>query len=107
MELTGKCAEKFKEWAKDKGIEKFNSKDYSLNVAKVIYNAILIEFFDSIGIIVLPQYSLGNWWFEIKDISHIPTKRHIQVEDSELITKSYNLAIKKANEIYNLGHGRK
>lgn len=109
MELTGKCAESFKEWSKGKGIENFNTKVYSLNLAKSIYNAILIDFFDSVGIFIFSD-NLTNcidgtkqghpnmWQCFIKET--YKNKKRVGLWFDDRNTAFFN-GFKKANEIYN------
>lgn len=98
MKLTGKCAEAFKEWSKDKGIDVFYAKDYSLNTAKTIHNSILIDFFDSVGIYIITVPNFG-WGFEI----YIDSEVEPIVLNCDYNTRieSTNAAIVITNEIFN------
>jgi len=100
--LNGKCLLAFFEWQQNKGYENFNPKKYSLDIAKAMSNAILIEFFDSVGIKlgVIPNQRelIGHYVNAIIYDVYINFKLH-SVWSSR--TEATNEAIIKANELYN------
>lgn len=97
MILSGKCKEAFVEWSKDKGIDVFYAKDYSLNIAKTIHNAILIEFFDSVGIYIEIEYTNTD----IGIVFDVSVNKEWVGCTYETRQEAINAAIVKANEIFN------
>lgn len=83
MILTGKAKEDFFKWYKESGSEGINVKNYSLNIAHSITYAVIIDWFDSVGI-----------WDNIFYREY----RNTGFKNYSLATTE---AIKKANEIYN------
>jgi len=95
MKLTGKCLDAFKEWIKHKGLEKFYAKHYSLDISTAMYNAVLIDFFDSVGIRIGidPYYDMqGTYRANIEHCGFQSMYRNVAI----------GMAIEKANEIFNL-----
>ena len=64
--LTDKARNDCYYWAKEKGFDLYNAKDYPLDVAKSIFNAVLIEWFDSVGIYITSDYFELNKGFNKK-----------------------------------------
>jgi len=101
MKLTGKCFEDF--------LSFFNSKRRGTEVSlyqlpELFQNALIIEFFDSVGIYILIDMNGGYFHFIIKETnknSFGGLKKHWQDGESKTRVKSTNSAIEKANEIYN------
>src|SRR5690349_13960508 len=99
MKLTGECLEAFNEWKLNKGIENFYPKDYSLNIAKSIHNAIIIDFFDSVGIYIDCGYYENDKFcsgIENNKIRFVSTGTAHNTR-----TEASNAAIEKANFLYN------
>jgi len=84
MILTGECLEAFKFWVLNKGFEKFNAKEYSLDIAKAMTYAVIIEFFDSVGIEECNIRNILIYFLKFYKVSEATEK-----------------AIEKANEIFN------
>lgn len=87
MKLTGKCKETFGNQCEY---------DYSdiIKLPEIFQNALIIEFFDSVGIYVIISYGhiSNSWIYEVNGIAdNFFTSR----------TKATNAAIEKANEIFN------
>lgn len=76
MKLTGKCKEAFRKWFD----ENYNDYWTYYHTKPVILNALIIEFFDSVGLWEIQFY---------KAFFSLPYKEAI------------NAAIEKANEIFN------
>lgn len=98
MKLTGKCKEEFNEYYDEM---RWNLDDMDFkNLPESCQNAIIIEFFDSVGIYISIHYeTFGNHYFNA-----MVTRNHLTTNlrtDSISRTEATNAAIIKANEIYN------
>jgi len=110
MKLTGKCKIEFENWILNnksnhdsaRMIKIFNQKDLFvsyLGIGETFLNALIIEFFDSVGIkILIDTLHFQNWFF-YKIKNNINIIEDIIVYNSRI--KATNKAIIKANEIYN------
>ena len=88
MILNGKAKEDFKEWAYYSYVE--DSGDLAM-MRSTYRNALIIEWFDSVGIYVNITVTYGfNWNIEGLGCSDFNTRKEATEQ-----------AIKKANEIYN------
>ena len=98
MKLTGKCKEVFNEWQKNKGYENFKPKQYSLDIVIAMQNALIIEFFDSVGI-----YISLEWKYKYFEIGIIEIKNNITTSllENDNRLKATNEAIEKANDLFN------
>jgi len=99
MILTDKSKTDFLKWYFEKGNKKINSKEFSLDIAKVIQNALIIEWFDSVGIYLnIENLYYQSWWsFKVKNCP-VTYEEKIMVKTRSEATKK---AIEKSNEIYN------
>lgn len=98
MKLTGKCAEAYSKW--------FYEQDYvnkiydsKIDIIKQPFqNALIIDFFDIVGIYIIPTHNFG-WGFEIYiDIEVEPIVVNC---DYSTRNEATNKAIEKAVEIFN------
>lgn len=108
-QLTGKCKEDFEKWLKGNynqilhgtNIDTTYFYDMILlgNIKNIesIKNALIIEFFDSVGIYIEPRKYGSGWGFDLFGI----VKLIHEVELSKSRQEAQNKAIKKANQIYN------
>jgi len=92
--LTDKARNDCYYWAKEKGFDLYNAKDYPLDVAKSIFNAVLIEWFDSVGLIILIPKWVDKFYFKIENNYESDICYETRFEAT-------TEAILKANEIYN------
>lgn len=95
MILTGICKEKFLEWMRDKYS---NAYDVLNSINPIILNVLIIEFFDSVGIIInIVNQDLQRWfYYEIKTTERIQGFNLVRTRQEATIQ-----AIKQANDIYN------
>lgn len=100
MILTGKAKDDF---SQSYNMSNFN--DYS----ETLKNTLIIEWFDSVGIKILPCFGLSGWYCEVKDYNNkefgnykcfLVVKNQV-INDFETRQQATTEAIKKANEIYN------
>ena len=64
-----------------------------------IQNALIIEFFDSIEIIIQIHNVCDDWWFRVKSKTKtIKSEKYNEYKNRQQATKQ---AIKKANDLYN------
>jgi len=89
MKLTGKCREEFE--------YKYNMSNFN-ELDETLQNARLIEFFDSVGIYILPLWNKQYWYSDIRNEKYYLLSQ-TDYFDSRL--KATNAAIIKANQIYN------
>jgi len=90
MKLTGKCFDEFEAQNKGRG--------YFALLPESCQNALIIEFFDSVGIYVELLYFIdGNYFVSI--VYHNDGHNHIGDFDNR--TQATNEAIIKANDLYN------
>jgi hypothetical protein len=122
MILTDKCLEDFNKWISENHSETIITRDggdwghgwtTELSVDDIIdelpnnlQNALIIEFFDSVGITILLDTCGGYFYFVIKETlsnTHVSNcKKYFQEEDdSKTRNEATNHAIAKANKIYN------
>jgi len=100
--LNGKAKEDFLKWCEndDNGI----FSDESMNYANL---ALIIHWFDSVGIIILPQHGFKGYYNEIKNYNdksfgEFKTYLICGFEDNyKTRNEAVEKAIEKANEIYN------
>ncbi|WP_291076389.1 MULTISPECIES: hypothetical protein [unclassified Empedobacter] len=99
MILTGKCKEKFWEWYKNREGKTLTPKELELISEEVLQNALIIDFFDSVGIYIEIHYSsfLGNRFLCIVNTNENHKVTSFQNNRHQAIKK----AIKKANDLYN------
>lgn len=92
MILTGKCLEAFIEWKlNNKKLSTIEVLDFK-HLSNVSKYALIIEFFDSVGIYI-ELFKLENFIWAINDLYEESGYNNRQEATTE--------AIKKANEIYN------
>lgn len=99
MKLTGKCKENFDKWIKS---EMFYLGKEPLS--DLFISALIIDFFDSVGIHLFVEQNFKDWWFVINDRitpCDFGFRRYIQEDTSINREESYKKAIESANEIYN------
>lgn len=120
MILTDKCLKDFLEYLKNycceyeesnRGVFLWfgNETDLLHKDCKLFLNALIIEFFDSVGIIInVKRYvmPLGEveWYFIITGDNGAHLNNHVSEESRSVFDCRKNIteqAIKKANEIYN------
>jgi len=103
MKLTGKCKEDFLEWFKKSEkikLHKYEKVEIVFKIQNESYkNALIIEFFDSVGIKVLIDTLHFQNWFFYKIKNNINIIEDVIMYNSRI--KATNEAIIKANEIYN------
>lgn len=96
MNLTGIAKEDFNEWFKNKHTDKYTIKNLSLDLAKATTNAIIIEWFDSVGIyfehVRCDDGFLVEIWTQILELTTNRYATRNLASDGAII---------KANEIYN------
>lgn len=101
MILNGKCKEKFLEWMRDKYS---NAYDVLNSINPIISNALIIEFFDSVGIYISLNYvSFYDEFRNDKGFEAYVTNNGLSVKFRSLNSRQQatEQAIKKANDIYN------
>ena len=108
IQLNGKCKEKFlewywNEWFDDKERNYYEEKEIAVKALyttdTVFLNALIIEFFDSIEIIIQIHNVCDDWWFRVKSKTKtIKSEKYNEYKNRQQATIQ---AIKKANEIYN------
>lgn len=99
MILTGKARNDFNTWCMDKGFENFNPKDYSLDIAQAMSNAVLIMFFDSFKLTITITFAMDKTFD-----SFVAKENYEELQCSQFQKTRYEAtkkAIEKANEIYN------
>ena len=108
MILTGKAKEDFIEYYNNHSIKYLLSWTDFDDLPLVVKNALIIEWFDSVGIKTLHSYSLCGWYCELKDYNNKEFGNHKSfvvcknsVNDFDTRQEATDEAIKKANEIYN------
>jgi len=52
MKLTGECKKEYDKWRENKGLENFKVKQYSLDVVNAMIYGVLVDYFDSVLMIV-------------------------------------------------------
>jgi len=95
--LTGKCKEDFEKWFEIN----YPYKRYDLQI-ELYLNALIIEFFDSVGIYISVKCSFCScniWKYLVHEINFEDIELNILNFDSR--QQATNEAIKKANLIYN------
>jgi hypothetical protein len=103
--LQGKAKEEFEKWY----YKEDNDLLYNLDEIPDIYqNALIIEWFDSVGIKILPCYGLSGWYCEVKDFNNKEFGNYKcfivckdSVNDFDIRTEATTKAIEKAVEIFN------
>lgn len=110
MILIGKAKEDFEKWLNKEmyylGRHNFEDRDNNIeDLSDNFQNALIIEWFDSIGIyiIISPSDNPKNWFYTIlgEDILSPFYKMYQSLDDFENRQEALTEAIKKANEIYN------
>ena len=103
MILTDKCKEEFLDYyATSTAYYLLCNKEFD-ELPLIMQYALIIEFFDSVGILILPHYSAFGFYSEIKDYndkSFGEFKTYL-VCDYKIRTEATQSAITKANEIFN------
>jgi len=72
------------------------------NLSLTVQHALIIEFFDSVGICVLIERSSGGFWYLIKEEKEALYSVSTQETESETRQEASNSAIEKANQLFNL-----
>jgi len=101
MRLTGKCEIEFYKYSKNKGLENWNPKKYSLDVVIAMMFGVYLDFFYSKGIaleILIVEYG----WDENGTI-HECQVYYLGEPISDIIPypEAKEFLVKKANEIFN------
>lgn len=99
MELTGKCREEFYEWSKGKGLDNFNPKMFSLDVARAMVFGVYVDYFDSVGVFIEMNFLINGWFGRLVTLN--PIKNHL-TEEIPTRPQARQKAIEKANEIRNV-----
>ena len=110
MKLTGKCKIEFENWILNnksnhdstRMIKIFNQKDLFVSyvgIGETFLNALIIEFFDSVGVYISTDIDYNFRYFNYK----VETRKNVETIDYvyNSRTKAVNKAIEKANETYN------
>lgn len=104
MILTGKAKQDFEKWVKNN----YAFNDFPISCLKpTLLNALIIEWFDSVGIFIHPQRNcfkikFNHWYFIITDINGMHLNNFlIDKIDNDSRQEATTKAIEKANEIYN------
>lgn len=101
MNLNGKAKEKFLEWlSKTYDLIHYDTELWFKNEKEITQNALIIEFFDEIGIHINIFYKY-TWRIEIIDFRG-NLLSDLDFADFETRQEATIQAIKKANEIYNV-----
>ena len=113
MILTGKAKEDFEKWLNKEmyylGRHNFEDRDNNIeDLSDNFQNALIIEWFDSVGIKILPYCSVNGWYCELKDFNnnffgHYKSYLICKQDSKDFYSRQEATvqAIKKANEIYN------
>lgn len=90
-QLNGKCKEKFLEWLDEEST-------WFQTFSDTHQNALIIEFFDSVGIIInIVNQDLQRWfYYEIKTTERVQGFNLVRTRQEATIQ-----AIKRANNLYN------
>lgn len=103
MKLTGKAKEDFKIWFDTNYLDFWNQ----YHKYDTLINALIIEWFDSVGIIILPKrfthkLEFSDWYFIITNKQGVHLNNYLEdrlnVDSRQEATEK---AIEKANLIYN------
>ena len=99
MILTNKTLEHFLEWkANNKNLSTIEVLDFK-HLSVTIQNALIIEFFDSIEIIIQIHNVCDDWWFRVKSKTKtIKSEKYNEYKNRQQATIQ---AIEKANDLYN------
>ncbi len=103
MILTGKAEEEFFNWLDNQGVNGIDISNWEFEkfqlLSNVSQNALIIEWFDSVGIYInIENLYYQSWWsYKVKIIPNIFEEK-VMVKTRQEATEK---AIKKANEIYN------
>ena len=99
MILTGKAKEDFIEYYNNHSIKYLLSWTYFDDLPLVVKNALIIEWFDSVGIYINIEnlYYQSWWYYKVKQCPD--TYEQVIMQNTR--QKAIEKAIKKANEIYN------
>lgn len=112
MILTGKAKEDFLKYYKKRNkikLFEFEKVETVFKLQDYLYkNALIIEWFDSVGIKILHNYNLCGWYCELKDYNNKEFGNHKSfivckndVNDFDTRQEAIEKAIEKANEIFN------
>jgi hypothetical protein len=112
MKLTGKCKDDFETWFNNKRNEVIKDGNFEYDLyyiftymmPEVCKNALIIEWFDSVGIVIIIDNNGGCFHFIIKEThnnSFGGLRKHWQDDESKKRLDAINSAIEKANELYN------
>ena len=95
MILTDKAKEDFKEWV----FENYYFQDLNVLYPLHLIDTLIIEFFDSVEIIIQIHNVCDDWWFRVKSKTKtIKSEKYNEYKNRQQATIQ---AIEKANEIYN------
>ena len=99
MILTNKTLKHFLKWkVNNKNLSTIEVLDFK-HLSVTSQNALIIEFFDSIEIIIQIHNVCDDWWFRVKSKTKtIKSEKYNEYKNRQQATIQ---AIKKANEIYN------
>lgn len=97
MILTGQAKKDFEKWYSSTDSVNIYKSDYSEEVFKAIQNALIIEWFDSIGFYTEPRKYVKGWGFDIFGKVKFIHETELSVSRQYALSK----AIEKVNEIYN------
>jgi len=96
MKLTGKCKEDFFIFFQS---ERRGTEMGFYELPELFQNALIIEFFDSVGIHIAIQWFLKDWIFSVEKQ---PFKQHHYKDFGfNSRTEATNAAIEKANNLHN------
>lgn len=98
MELTEKCKEKFLEWYKNREGKTLTPKELELMSEEVLQNALIIEFFDSVGIYIDIRIEFNDSFVLKTFDSYVEDDYVGNFSNRQEATIQ---AIKKANDLYN------
>jgi len=91
MKLTETCLDAF-------GDQCQYNYDEFMELPELFQNALIIEFFDSVGIYILPLWNKQYWYSDIRN------KKYYLLSQTDYFnsrTEATNEAIIKANDLYN------
>ena len=96
--MKGKALEKFEEWLV---FSRFITKlEYCL-LPLVCRQALWVEWFDSVGIFILIEFRVEEFWFAIKQRKETLYSVCTQDDESKSRPEALSKAIEKASEIFN------
>jgi len=97
--LTGKAKEDFLQWNEDNDAPLSTYAIEQGLIYGTVLNAMIIEWLDSVGIIILINNVMDDWWFRVKSKNKVvKSEKYNELKSRQEATEQ---AIIKANEIYN------